>query len=155
MIDEDYVPSTMEEAVDHMVARLSDSDREEIRRRWEKIKSEKPIIFRVDVNGVSKEREMRRSIMAASHFFTGMQIRNSWSFWKWNTPIKRDCIEKYQIAHADDMSGLLLEWVAHKAIGEPFDPVEHCQGYHEHWADYGQTSIEAGTPQTIDDTDQD
>lgn len=146
MFNEDFVPSTMEEAVDHIVSNLGEGDLEVIRQRWEKMKAEKPIVFRVNVNGTSKDRVMRPTLMSASHFFTGMAFRNSWSFWEWDTPIKRDCIEKYQIAHADDMSGLMLEWAASKALGLPFDPVEHCQRFHEHWADYGMTSIEAGTP---------
>lgn len=84
---------------------------------------------------------------ASMHHGLGRHIRNSWSFWEWDTPIRNDCMEKYAITHPDDMSGLLLAWVAATVRAEDFDPVAYCNRFHEHWAQYGMTSVEAGTPE--------
>lgn len=50
-------------------------------------------------------------------------LRNSWSLWATDSPIKRDAMEKYKISHADDISGLILEWVYAKVCGVKFDPL--------------------------------
>lgn len=115
-MNEDIVPSTIEEAVNMIVGDLSEEDRKLI----------------------------EKNPPESSHFFGGMRMRNNWSLWEQETPIKRDAVEKYKIAHADDLSGLIMEWVWAKAQGKEFDPQKHCQRYHEHWKRYGMTSLRAG-----------
>jgi hypothetical protein len=81
------------------------------------------------------------------HLGLGMQVRNAWSFWEPDTPLKRDAIETYKIAHADDISGLVFEWARNMILGnKDFNPVAYCDNFHAHWAKIGKTSIEAGTP---------
>lgn len=116
-LDENSVPRTIEEAVQKIVAGLSKEDVEAIR---------------------TKD-------TAGCHFGAGMAIRNCWSIWAPNSPLKRDAAEKYQIAHADDISGLIFDWAFASVRGEDFDPVARCEVYHKHWKRYNNmTSLEAG-----------
>lgn len=115
-IDLDRVPNTMEEAVATLVAGFSETDKATVR-------------------GLSSP--------AAMHFGLGGAMRNNWSFWE-DTPLRRDCVARWRIAHADDLSGLLLAWVFARLRDEPFDPEEHCEIYHEHWKETaGMTALEA------------
>jgi len=117
-IDQDSVPSTVEAAVDHIVEELSDIDRHFILDN-----SDNPHM---------------------THHGFGRYIRNNWSLWEPDSPLKRDAVEKYKIAHADDISGLIFEWVWHKVMARDFDPKAHCEQYHKHWKKTGHTSLEAG-----------
>lgn len=106
----------MEEAVEMLVAGFSETDKATVR-------------------GLESP--------AAMHFGLGMAMRNNWSFWE-DTPLRRDCIAKWKIAHGDDLSGLMLAWVFHRLRDEPFDPEEHCKTYHSHWKETaGMTALEA------------
>lgn len=115
-INQDFVPGTITQAVDHIIESLTEEDKNFI-----------------------KENPPERI-----HFVTGMAIRNAWSLWETDTPIKRNAINTYKIAHADDISGLIFAWVWAKINQQPFDPQEYCQRYHDHWAKMGITSIQAG-----------
>ena len=112
----DFVPATIEEAVDHIVQTLN------------------PVESRFIMSQSSE----------SAHFGGGRIMRNNWSLWEKETPIKRDAVENYGIAMADDISGLILAWVWAKVRGESFDPKEHCKRYHEHWPKYGETALSAG-----------
>lgn len=61
-----------------------------------------------------------------------------------DSPFKRDAVIPYKIAHADDISGLILAWVFALVRNKPFDPQEHCQLYHLHLDNYGLTALEDG-----------
>ena len=116
-IDQDSVPSTIEAAVMHIVESLSAADREFIEN---------------SLGGF----EVHHSI--------GRYIRNNWSLWDSDSPLKRDAVKTYRIAHADDISGLIIDWVYARARGLEFDPCEACKRFHEHWAYYGTDSLSAG-----------
>ena len=118
-IDKDVVPSTIEQAVEHVCKALEEQDREYI----------------LDVGP---------NCANSVHHTIGRYIRNSWSLWQDDTPLKRDAVSNYSIAHPDDISGLILEWVVHQVKGLLFDPQAHCERYHKHWNQFGMTSLEAG-----------
>lgn len=120
-IDPDSVPSTIKAAVDMMVAGLTDEDREFIK---------------------------QAESVVSCHHTVGRYIRNNWSLWDNSTPLKHDAATKYKIAHADDVSGLILDWVASIVRQEPFDPMEAVERYHKHWAMFGVTSLQAGNYQS-------
>ena len=117
-INQDIVPSTIERAVDHIVESLSDE--------------EKQAIFEEPTNSW------------ACYHAIGRYIRNEWSLWEPDSPLKRDAVETYGIAHADDISGLIIEWVFSKIKRHEFDPIKHVQIYHEHWVAAGTDSLKAG-----------
>jgi hypothetical protein len=116
-IDPDSVPSTVSDAVDMIVGSLSDEERDLI---------------------------ANTSEPASIHHTVGRFIRNSWSLWENDSPLKRDAVERYGIAHADDISGLIFHWVWSRIWEMEFDPVAHCQRYHDHWRRQGTNSLEAG-----------
>ena len=116
MIDQDSVPSTIEKAVQSIVERLTDNDKASI----------------LDSNA------------SQHHFSVGRYIRNEWSLWSHDSPLKRDAAETYKIAHPDDISGLILDWVFALVKEEDFDPQQCCERFHNHWKAYNQTSLEAG-----------
>lgn len=118
-LDPDKVPSTVEAAVQGVVDALDEN--------------EKTVI-----------RSFADLSSATCHHGTGRFVRNNWSLWEPDSPLKRDAVEKYGIAHADDISGLIFEWAFARVRGEEFDPVAYCERFHEHWRRYGKTSLEAG-----------
>lgn len=117
-ISQDSVPSTIAAAVDAIVVSIDETEREFIRSE-------------------------SRSHLAVHHT-VGRYIRNAWSLWDPDSPIKRDAIATYRIAHADDISGLILSWVAAKVRDEEFNPFAECERFHQHWASCDMTSLEAG-----------
>lgn len=115
----DPEPATVKEAVDQVVNNISEEDRN-------KIKSTK--------NDRSYE----------YHHTVGRYLRNNWSLWEPDTPLKRDAVYTYGIAHADDISGLILSWVWAEIRGVDFDPHQECERFHRHWEAYGTDSLTAG-----------
>lgn len=113
---QDLVPATIREAVEVLEASLTAEDREFI----------------------------KASSPGSVHFGGGMSMRNNWSLWERETPMKRDAVENYRIAHADDLSGLIFAWLWSRVRGEGFDPVAYCQRFHDHWAERRMTSLQAG-----------
>lgn len=67
------------------------------------------------------------------HFNVGMSLRNDESLWVKTNPVVLFAKENYGVDHADDISGLIIEWAIAKTKEEEFDPVEHCKKYIEHW----------------------
>jgi hypothetical protein len=115
-LDPDKVPNTMDEAVAMVIAGLSEEDKVVLR---------DPAVT-----------------VGMMHFGVGQFIRNAWSFWE-DTPLRRDCIQRWRIAHGDDVSGLLLAWVVAELRGESFDPADCCSHFHAHWTRHGTTSLAA------------
>ena len=115
-IDLDFIPSTIENAVDTIIDSLSFEDKGEI---------------------------LKNLLSVSVHHTIGRYLRNSWSLWNPDTPLKRDAVNTYGIAHADDISGLIIEWTWAKVLEIEFDPLVFVKKYHQHWARCGMTSLEA------------
>lgn len=115
MIDRDSVPSTVESAAHQLAESLTDEDRERIRSGEE-----------------------------TDHFGTGLSVRNDWSLWEPDSPLKRDAVATYGIANADDISGLIRAWANAMVRGFEFDPAAHCQTYRNHRARYETDPLTAG-----------
>ena len=116
-IDQDLVPPTIKSAVDRLITSLDEADRNFIR---------------------------FTNNPCAIHYDAGRSIRNDWSLWSNDTPLKRDAATTYGIAHADDISGLIWAWVWAIVRSEYFDPEKHCEQYHKHWAKFGLDPLVAG-----------
>lgn len=126
-IDPDSVPATVEQAVDALIASFC---AEEVR-----------VLRTMDHADVRL------------HFGPGRAIRNAWSLWE-DTPLKRDAVRRFGIAHGDDISGLIFTWALAKIRKQPFDPESHCQRYKDHWASQGMDALQAGGwPPKASDTD--
>ena len=122
-IPQDTVPPTVMAAAECVVASLSEDDREYIK---------------------------RGDSLSRAHMTVGRYLRNNWGLWE-DSPIRRDAITSYQIAHADDISGLILEWAVAMVRGELFKPHVACERFHTHWSHYGTTSIKAGLGDNVED----
>ena len=114
-IAQDTVPSSIEQAVEALLAAFDEWDRQVIREG-------EPYY----------------------HFTCGMRVRNAWSLWQKDSPIVRDAIQKYGIAHGDDVSGLIFAWAFAKVRGQTFDPALQVEEYRKHWAKEGLTPLQAG-----------
>lgn len=117
-INQDIVPATIESAARHIADSMSDEDR-------------KLVIEDADIG-------------AKVHHTIRQYLRNNWSLWESDSPLKRDAGEKYKIAHADDISGLIIDWASALVRAVEFDPLEYCDRFHAHWAIYGTDSLSAG-----------
>lgn len=78
------------------------------------------------------------------HFSAGMSLRNDFGLWNKESPLVQDAIKTYGIAHADDISGLVYDWVWAIIRSEEFNPLLCVERFHKHWKQFGQTSLEAG-----------
>ncbi len=94
----DTVPSTVRQAVDLLAESLAENEREYFR-----------------ITPVEK----------LFGNFAGA-IRAGWSLWEMNTPLQRDAIKHYAIAHADDVSALIVHWTRALILDEDFFPMQ-CQ----------------------------
>lgn len=119
--DEDSVPSTVEQAAKIMAVEFD----------------------KARVVAAEENKEVVENPFLLHHTL-GRFLRNNWSLWEPDTPIKRDAVTKYKIAHADDISGLILDWAMAIAKGEEFDPLVKCQQFEQHWAKFGLTALQAG-----------
>lgn len=81
------------------------------------------------------------------HHTAGRNMRNNWGLWDnpEQSPLKKDAIEKYKLAHADDISGLIYEMVWAKVRGKTFDVKAYCDSIEAHWQGVcGKTALQAG-----------
>lgn len=81
---------------------------------------------------------------ASIHHTAGMAVRNDWSLWEKETPLKRDAVDTYKIAHADDLSALIMDWLWARVREEAFDPVEYCKRFDAHWNQFGMSALQSG-----------
>lgn len=113
-LNEDYVPSTFDEAVTLLVAGL---DEEEI--------------------AYIKEHEY--AVVSAGHFSIGRHVRNAWSLWQAGTPFDRDFRTRFGLSHGDDKSGLLFTALVARVLedDEALRLEDRARGYREHWLAFG------------------
>lgn len=119
-LDEDYVPSTIESAINEIYCGFTDSE----------------------VSAIKHTSFDEAYIFYMSRY--GMTIRNCWSIWLNDTPLKKDAVKTYKIAHADDISSLIIASAISRVRGEKFNEFEWCDRFHSHWEKLGMTSLQAG-----------
>lgn len=107
-LDEDKVPSTLDEAVEMIVAALQPDELEYIRQSPE------------------------QKVMGLAHHGVGRYIRNGWSLWEKDTPLSL-WFAQQGITHGDDKSGIIITSVIRHIRGEPRDLEGQVRRYQEHW----------------------
>lgn len=126
-LNEDLVPATLNEAIDYLYSVLEDKEIKYIH--------EKPSI--------------------SVHFSFGMDLRNFWSLWQDDTPIKKDIQKRFNLwGMGDDVSALILSglWAKVKGLNieeELNKMVEKCRN---HWLGY---CIDPATGKEIKDCKRD
>ncbi len=106
--DPDVIPTTIAAAVDVLVAAMTDEELSEI---------------------------SRGATTAMAHHGLGRWLRNNWSLWDLTTPLNRDAVKTYGLAHGDDLSSLILNWAWAKIEqgGSVFEPQAHAEELKEYW----------------------
>lgn len=107
LIDEDSVPSNLEECLDCIKSNLTEEDKIEIKSK-----------------GCS-------STMA--HFGAGMYLRNEWSLWESESRLVKWFKAHYGVEHADDISGIIMECLWNDVRGEPRRDKILAEQYLKHW----------------------
>jgi hypothetical protein len=110
--NQDFVPSTLNEAIDYLYSELDTKD-------IDYIKSQKS---------------------GSVHFSLGMYLRNNWSLWEEGTPFKKDIQTRFGIwGMGDDCSGLILEGLWAKVNGEDVDAIltKTAERFKKHWIKSG------------------
>lgn len=83
----------------------------------------------------AKETDDANSAGAMIHHFAGMAIRNEWGLWC-GMPLARHLYERFGLAHADDMSGLIFHCAWKELNGQPWDVEPVIERYRRHWERY-------------------
>lgn len=78
------------------------------------------------------------------HHFTGRKMRNGWKLWDNESVLSQYFIRNYQIAHADDISSLILDSVFALVKEENFDFNEKVEVLKSYWEKMGTNSLKAG-----------
>ena len=101
----DHNPSSLEETITILASNLSAEERE--------------VIAQED----------------ASYFHNGVgrTIRNEWKLWDYSSPFAMYFAETYQIVHADDMSGMILQGLRAYVRSEEFYPDAVAAVYRDFW----------------------
>ncbi len=110
--DEDKVPSTVDEAIDMLVATMNDKEKTDF----------------INVDG------------ATMHHTLGTFIRDAWSLWEQNTPLQRDFINRFGLfGHADDMSAIFIASAKAKISGEDISTEQSrlIFRFKNHWSLFG------------------
>ena len=111
-IDQDWVPSLIAEAVDAFYNCLEEADHRYIKRNSE--------------------------FVAATHHSIGQALRNTWSLWEHDTPLKRDFVAQTGLwGQGDDVSGYIITKVARRVRGESEDCSALIEDWKQHWTDQG------------------
>lgn len=105
--NEDVVPSNLNEAVSLIRGSLSS----------------------LDVVDMQKENFNPTQL----HDTFGRYLRNSWSLWEDNTPIKNWFMSEYGISHADDISSIILDCLWRDIKGEPRQDKEMGENFKKYW----------------------
>jgi len=107
-IDQDSVPTTIEEAIDALMKAIEPEDRE--------------FILAHDAT--------------TSHFGFNMVMRNNWSVWDIETPLVQDFIKRFKLfGHGDDVYGIINCGFWAKVRGKDHLKAmeEEAAYYRQHW----------------------
>ena len=107
-MNEDRVPSTLDEALDMLESAV---DPKEI----EFIKASDP-----------------EDLAGQVHFQFGMYLRNNWSLWEKDTPLV-NWFKNIGITHADDMSSIINVSFCRRVRDEELRLAEQVEIYQKHW----------------------
>jgi uncharacterized protein DUF6794 len=111
-IDQDSVPTTVDDAIEALMKALTPQDRE----------------FILNHDAVT------------SHFGFNMAMRNNWSVWDVQTPLVQDFIKRFKLfGHGDDVYGIINRGFWAKVRNQ--DPqqamAEEAENYRQHWTRAG------------------
>ncbi len=106
------IPETLDEAVDQIVAGMTEEDK------------------------AAAQREDPEHPFGYAHFGGGMAMRNGWGLWHGRTPISR-WLREHGIWHGDDASAVIFKALYCRLTGKPFDIAAEAAYYRDYWASKG------------------
>lgn len=111
-IEEEYVPQTLEEAVNYLLSKIPE-DQKQLAKSWTK-----------------------NEFIGNTHMFLGMNIRNNWKLWFNDNPL---CLyfSSIDINHGDDRSGMILDSLYNTLVEKPIDIEGQVTRYKNHWKKAG------------------
>ncbi|CAM1366780.1 conserved exported hypothetical protein [Tenacibaculum litoreum] len=107
ILDENYIPKNLEEALSQIDFYVSDSLKLEIKKKSES------------------------DFISETHFGLGIGMRNNWNLWKGSDLSKY--FNSIEIFHPDDMSAIILTSYYRKLNGKDINLEEQIIGYKEYW----------------------
>ena len=75
--------------------------------------------------------------IASLHHGLGQHMRNFWGLWSQDSGVYEDVNKRYQLTHADDISGIILHGAWRKRNNQPMNLIEIAFSYHRHWKEHG------------------
>jgi hypothetical protein len=130
-IDPNYIPPTLEEAIDYLYKCCDEKDLEFIRTEGkseeEEMKGFDGKVFNLNLYGYTM------------HHGYGQMIRNAWGLWN-GSELKNHFMERFGLGHADDMSGLIIEGLEAKVREQPYteDMInDRVEQFKNHWITLG------------------
>lgn len=126
-INEEYIPETLEDAIDYLYSCCDEKDIEYIKTEGESQAFEMPNGQKLNFYGHTM------------HHGYGQMIRNAWGLWN-GSVLKDHFIERFGLGHADDMSGLIIEGLEAKIQGKPYTERQinrRVRSYKRHWRKVG------------------
>jgi hypothetical protein len=84
----------------------------------------------------------------AYHHGFGTSLRNCWGLWGGKSPLAK-WFQARDIWHPDDMSGIVLESLHRRLLGQPIDPASAWNSVHEQGIERG---LAAGILRRVDET---
>lgn len=110
--NEDRVPSTVDEAIDMLIATMTDKEKD-------------------GFTGVDS---------SVIHHGFGTYVRNMWSLWETDTPLQRDFIQRFGLfGHADDISSIIISSAQAKIDGRDVVKIQQqlVECIKKHWTTLG------------------
>ncbi len=97
----------------------------------------------ISFNLTDEERDIVRTTDPAIHHHSfGQDIRNNWKLWEPNSLLSQHFQNRFKIAHADDMSAIILRALHAKETGAAYDPQEDVKRFAQHWAGFDLTNMQ-------------
>lgn len=108
----DYVPQTLDKAVDYLVENCPPDELETLKQMGE------------------------RAFVGKTHHVLGRWLRNNWGLWKEDSDLSKH-FQEIGIYHADDMSGIILTCFFRKVNGIDLNLEKQVKKYIEFWKKEG------------------
>ena len=104
-LDQDKVPTTLEEALTLLKEALS----------------------------LKEKDELKKMLSSQLHFSLGMLLRNEWGLWDSNSIINTWFNKTYGVNHADDVSGIIIECLINDLNDKPRRDKILAKQFINHW----------------------
>lgn len=94
----------------------------------------KEAVARLHENLLDEDKKyLKENGSAQFHHGLGRHLRNEWKLWQKNTILNKWFWDTHKIWHADDISSIILDYLAEILNGRYLNVDEEVKRYHNHW----------------------